>query len=99
MLTAIKSFVESAFQGGAQDLETIEYESYKIILHNFHTFYIAVIASGALTADYKRDLSDLLMAFAEKHRVFTREELTEANVEKNSKAIKAHFNEFLVQNQ
>ena len=98
MLTAIKSFVENAFDGGKQDLETIEYDSFKIILHNFHTFYIAVIVSGVVTSDFKSYLADMLMAFAEKHRIDTRDDLDDITVNKNSQALKIHFDEFLGQN-
>lgn len=99
MLTAIKSFVESAFQGGAQDLETIEYETYKILLHNFHTFYVAVIVSGVVSAEYKSQLSDFVMALEERHRIQTRVDITDEVVQNNSKMLKSYFNEFRSQNQ
>ena len=99
MLTAIKSFVESAFQGGAQDLETIEYETYKILLHNFHTFYVAVIVSGVVSADYKSQLSDFVMALEERHRLQTRVDITDEVVQRNSEMLKAYFNEFGSENQ
>jgi hypothetical protein len=99
MLTAIKSFVESAFEAGQQDLEMIEYENYKITLHNFRTFYIAVIISGPVTAEFKSELSDLVMAFPEKHTVYTRDDLDDAAVIRNSNALKEHLNEYLEQDQ
>ena len=46
MLTAIRSFVEDAFQRGEQQLESIRYETFTIILENFHTYYIAAAVSG-----------------------------------------------------
>ncbi|MEM6269166.1 MAG: hypothetical protein AAF998_06990 [Bacteroidota bacterium] len=99
MLTAIKSFVETAFEQGEQELEMIEYDNNKIILHNFHTFYIAVTTSGVLTSDFKSELANLILAFAEKHAIQTREDLDDVVVEKNSKALKAHFDEYIEQNQ
>lgn len=99
MLTAIKAFVETAFEAGQQDLETIEYENYKILLNNFRTFYIAVIISGPLSGEFKAELSDLTMAFAEKHQVNTRDDLDDAEVNRNSNALKAHLDEYLEQNQ
>lgn len=99
MLTAIKSFVESAFQGGAQDLETIEYETYKILLHNFHTYYVAVIVSGVASAEYKSHLSDFVMALEERHNPETRVDITNEVVHKNSEMLKAYFNEFRIENQ
>ena len=66
MLTAIKSFVEDAFQREKEDLEMIEYGTYKIFIQNFHSYYIAVAMSGSLSAAEKEKLSDSLLDFAEK---------------------------------
>lgn len=91
MLTAIKGFVESAFQGGAQELETIAYDNFKILLHNFQTHYIAVVVSGVVTTEFRDRLNNTLMAFAENYRVYTRDELDEVAVRKNSEALKKHL--------
>lgn len=99
MLTAIKSFVESAFQSGAQDLETIEYDTYKILIHNFHTFYIAVIVSGPVTQDFRALLYDYIMAFSEKNPIVTRTEIDDALLQSNSLKLKAHFDDFTSENQ
>jgi hypothetical protein len=66
MLTAIKSFVEDAFNKTAQDLETIEYGSYKIVIRSYYSFYIAVAISGALSTSEREILSDKIDAFAAK---------------------------------
>jgi predicted regulator of Ras-like GTPase activity (Roadblock/LC7/MglB family) len=58
MLTAIKSFVEDAFQKGEQSLSTIEYESYKILLLDYHTFSLAFIVTGTISTDFKIKLSE-----------------------------------------
>jgi len=99
MLTAIKSFVESAFQAGAQDLETIEYDTYKILIHNFHTFYIAVIVSGPVTQEFRGLLFDYIMAFSEKNAIVTRTDIDDALLESNSLKLKAHFDDFTSENQ
>lgn len=65
MLTAIKSFVEDAFAGGNQNLESIEYETYNIHIQNFHFYYIAVIISGAYNNTYKNMLENKLLDFSE----------------------------------
>jgi hemerythrin len=65
MLTAIKSFVEDAFNAGNQDLESIEYELYNILIQNFHFYYIAVVISGAYTQTYKNKLENKLLDFSE----------------------------------
>lgn len=66
MLTAIKAFVEDAFSGGAQELESIDYENYKIVLKSFKSFFMAVVTSGGMSAEFKDKLDDQLMDFAEK---------------------------------
>ena len=66
MLTAIKAFVEDAFQGEVQELESIDYENYKIILKSFNSFYVAVVVSGTLNAEFRDRLDTLLIDFADK---------------------------------
>lgn len=66
MLTAIKSFVEDAFEGGAQNLESIEYELYSIHIQNFHSYYIAVVISGSYTRAFESDLENSLFKVSEK---------------------------------
>jgi hypothetical protein len=66
MLTAIKSFVEDAFQKEKQNLETIEYEFYNIHIQNFHTYYIATVISGILTEKEKGQIEDGVILVANK---------------------------------
>ncbi len=66
MLTAIKGFVKEAFAKENQDLEMVEYETYKIVIKNFQSFYIAVTVSGVLDAQFKRELDDILLGFVHK---------------------------------
>ncbi|WP_420378641.1 cell envelope biogenesis protein OmpA [Gilvibacter sp.] len=61
MLTAIKSFVEDAFQGESQNLEGIDYELYKIQILNFHSYYMAVVVSGNLTPQFENEIEDLIL--------------------------------------
>lgn len=65
MLTAIKSFVKDAFVFGKQELETIEYENYELIIKNLESFYIVVVASGVVDEAFKNDLDDVLLDFSE----------------------------------
>ena len=64
MLTAIKSFVEDAFQRDKEDLEMIEYGTYKIFIQNFRSFYFCVAMSGSLSAAQKEQLSAAISDFA-----------------------------------
>ncbi len=94
MLTAIKSFVEDAFQTNDQSLELIEYDHFKIHLQNFHRFYVAVVLSGAMTANFRNMLEDKILEFAE--RILTQrmegnpEELSQNQF---SNELKAYFDE------
>jgi len=60
MLTAIKSFIEDAFQKSNQALELIEYDLYKIHIINFKLFYFATVVSGVLDTKSKDNLEDKL---------------------------------------
>lgn len=65
MITAIKSFVEDAFEGKSENLEAISYELYNIHIEDFHKIYMAVVVSGSYTTMYKEVLEDLLLNFSE----------------------------------
>lgn len=63
MLTAIKSFVEDAFESADQQLETIAYDAFTIYIQNFGKFNIAVALTGILNATYKSQLNDIILKF------------------------------------
>lgn len=63
MLTAIKSFVEDAFNQRNQNLEAIEYELYQIHLQSFATHYIAAVVSGNYSTSAKNKLQDVIFNF------------------------------------
>ncbi|MEL7145140.1 MAG: cell envelope biogenesis protein OmpA [Bacteroidota bacterium] len=65
MLTAIKAFVEDAFQKEGQELETIEYDLYKIYLKSFNKFYVAAVVSGVFTATFQDKLDTMILKFVE----------------------------------
>ena len=66
MMTAIRGFAKDAFAKEHQDLETIEYETYKILIKNFHTFYVAVTVSGVVTATFSQKVDDWVLDFVHK---------------------------------
>lgn len=66
MFTAIKAFVEDAFQREKEELEMIEYDHYKIFIQNFPAYYMAIAISGSISAKEKDELSTRLLKFAEK---------------------------------
>lgn len=63
MLTAIKAFAKDALSQN-DDLDAINYDNYKIILQNFHQYYVAVILSGSFSIDEKGTLSNEIYEFA-----------------------------------
>lgn len=65
MLTAIKSFVEDAYQKEEMELERIDYELFTIHLQNFSNYYIAVVITGIYDDNYKDRLEDVLLDFAQ----------------------------------
>ncbi len=92
MLTAIKSFVEDAFEGGDQNLETIEYELYTIHIQNFYSYYIAAVVSGAYTVMFKEVLEDQILDFAQHH--ISRKDLEDSTL--FTKKLKKHFADDIV---
>lgn len=89
MLTAIKSFVEDAFNKSNQQLESIEYNSYKINLFHIGSFYIAVVTSGILTAESKVKLESLIIDFVELY--LSNKEKSEINKNQLLDDLKTHF--------
>lgn len=81
MLTAIKSFVEDAFNKEAQDLEMIEYGSYKIIIRSYYSFYIAMAISGALSSNEQDVLASKIDSFASNDMVAFKGRYENANME------------------
>lgn len=67
MLTAIKSFVEDAFQQRDQSLELIEYELYQIHIQSFVTHNIAVVISGNYLTRSKNKVQDIIFNFYNKY--------------------------------
>lgn len=91
MLTAIKSFVEDAFSKGSEELEMIEYESYKIHLFTFQSFFIAVVVSGIVNAQFKAEMHDAVMDFSGKFLNKTKEIAQHEHEPYISKQLKQYF--------
>ncbi|SFE97138.1 hypothetical protein [Thermoflexibacter ruber] len=92
MLTAIKSFVEDAFQQKGGNLDMIEYGTFKIIIQNSYRYYIVAVVSGVVDTNYKLNLLKYLNLFAERHLAKLKEEnLSEGAV---SELLGKHLLEF-----
>ena len=66
MLTAIKAFVEDAFQRTDEELRGIQYGSYEIMVHNFFNYYIALALSGTISEVERNLLAERILEFASK---------------------------------
>ncbi len=92
MLTAIKSFVEDAFQTDEQELQQIQYDLYTIHIQNFSQYYIAAVLSGIFDTKTQSKLEDLLLNFAQ-HKI-NKTDLN--NQQEFSNKLKAYFtNEYI----
>ena len=91
MLTAIKSFAEDAFQQGAQDLDMIEYGTYKILMQNYKTYYIALAITGSLSAADKDQLSNIVLSFADRYLNKSITNIDEKTLTEYSNYLDKHF--------
>ena len=100
MLTAIKAFAQDAFGRGTEDLEQIEYGSYKILLVQGNTqYYMAMVVSGALSANDRQKLTDDALNFINIALSEYNFEAVNSTLQSLiSKQIKQHFNAYLHDN-
>jgi hypothetical protein len=91
MLTAIKSFIEDAFQQKTGSLDMIEYGTFKIIIQNSYKFYLTAIVSGSVNTKYKTQLLDYLELFAEQNLTQPLDNLSEDDT---SGKLKKYFDQF-----
>lgn len=96
MLTAIKAFVDDAFQKKTGSLDMIEHGTYKIILQNSFKFYIAIVVSGTVKASFRSHILDLSMDFADKHLKKNMEEIDETEI---SQILQTYFEKIEYSNQ
>jgi hypothetical protein len=67
MLTAIKAFVEEAFvEHDKEDLEMIQYGTYRILLQNFPSYYFAMALSGSVSTKETEVFRNKTIDFIEK---------------------------------
>ena len=94
MLTAIKAFVEDAFTKEKQELESIDYENFKVVLKNFKSFYIAVVTSGGTSAVFRNKLDDQLLKFATKVLSNAKNPESSSDQEMIASGLQDYFNDF-----
>lgn len=91
MLTAIKSFVEDAFKREREDLEMIQYGTYKILLQNFYSYYVAIAISGSLSSTEREELANSILDFAESNLTTLPDEPDEITFKTISKTLEEIF--------
>ncbi|WP_299457278.1 hypothetical protein [uncultured Microscilla sp.] len=96
MLTAIKSFIEDAFQQKTGSLDMIEYGTFKIMIQNSYKFYLTAIVSGSVNTKYKTQLLDYLELFAEQNLTQSLDNLSETDI---SEKLKTYFDQFNATNK
>ncbi len=91
MLTGIKNFISDAFQKDQQNLDTLIYDDYEIVVFNFQTFYIACVLKGQLLAHVKAKLQEAVMEFCSHNTITTRKTVNTEIYEQYSNELKQHF--------
>ncbi len=95
MLTAIKAFVEDAFAGGEQELDSIDYDNFKIVVKSFNSFFIAIVASGGMNAAFKDRIDSTVLEFADKVlRKARKGDDEEVDQKQISGSLEEYFNDF-----
>ncbi len=91
MLTAIKSFVEDAFERDNEDLEMIQYGTYKIIIENMPSHYFAVAISGSMSNTEGGQLRNQIIDFIQENDLLRSTEFNSEIQEKISQSLDNHF--------
>lgn len=96
MLTAIKAFVQDAFRHSDtnNDLDTIEYGSYKIFIVDFHQYYTAAVISGVANAYFKDMFNKHITNFCERDMPKSIGEVDDKLFNGISQKLKASFKDF-----
>ena len=91
MLTAIKSFVEDAFERENEDLEMIQYGTYRILIQTYPFYYFAIALSGSVSTAESERLRGQVLDFIEKTDSLRIEDINEEVQNKISQELEEHF--------
>ena len=91
MLTAIKSFVEDAFERDNEDLEMIQYGTYRILLQNYPFYYFALALSGTVSTAESEILRGQIVDFIDKTDNLRVAEVTDESQNRISQLLEEHF--------
>lgn len=91
MLAAIKSFVEDAFEREHEDLEMIQYGTYKIQIENMPTHFFAVALSGSVSVTEGGQLREQIIEFIHNNEVLRSKNIDSDTQEIVSQALEYQF--------
>ena len=91
MLTAIKSFVEDAFERDNEDLEMIQYGTYRILLQNYPFYYFALALSGTVSTSESEILRGQIVEFIDKTDDLRVADVTDETQSHISQLLEEHF--------
>ncbi len=91
MLTAIKSFVEDAFERENEDLEMIQYGTYRILIQTYPFYYFAMALSGSVSSVESERLRGQVLDFIEKTDSLRIDDINEEVQNKISQELEEHF--------
>lgn len=91
MLTAIKSFVEDAFEREHEDLEMIQYGTYKILIENMPSHYFALAISGSISNTEGAVLRNQIIDFIQENELLRSDNFDSTTQEKISQALDNQF--------
>ena len=95
MLTATKSFVEDTFarktEDGTSDLSMIQQDKYKILISNFHQYYIATVVVGMADSSFRNRLEETWLDFCQHQMPYSIEQINDQLFERISHKLKERF--------
>ena len=91
MLTAIKSFVEDAFEREHEDLELIQYGTYKILIENMPSHFFAVAMSGSVSDTEGAQLRNQIIEFIHANDTLRSRKIDSDSQEEISQALDIQF--------
>ena len=98
MLTAIKSFVEDTFarktEDGTSDLSMIQQDKYKILISNFHQYYIATVVVGMADRGFRNRLEEAWLDFGQHQMPYAIDQVNDKLFERISHKLKERCLQF-----
>jgi hypothetical protein len=91
MLTAIKDFVEDAFEKDREDLETINYGTYRIMLYTYPTYYFALAMTGSVSTMESERFRNEVLYFVEQTPELKAKDVDDTVQSDISKRLEQHF--------